>query len=157
MRTDPLRPSGEGDAEVEDARIRLDLVRLYLDQERDAEALVELDLVERRLGDSGRATFRMERDALRSLLDVRRGDPAAAHQRLRKTLRQASVRSGRSWRSVMLQLQLGAERAATGEAYALLAIAAVETGHAADARWALAEAAERGIDVAELARAAAAP
>jgi hypothetical protein len=131
----------------ENARIRLELARLYLDQGRSGEALAELDAVEESLG-PGRAIFRMARDSLRSRLEIMRGDYQAAYRRLKKALRLAAPRRPpRNWRAVMWRAQLSSELLAMKEAYALLAIAAFETGRGNDLRWALQEAEERGVDV----------
>jgi tetratricopeptide (TPR) repeat protein len=134
----------------ENARIRLELARLFLDQGRRAEALAELDAVEESLGPS-RAVFRMARDSHRSRLEVVRGDYQPAYRRLKKTLRLAAPRRNpRSWRAVLWRAHLSSESLAMKEAYALLAVAAFETGHREDYRWALREAEERGVDMSPL-------
>jgi hypothetical protein len=131
----------------EDARIRLVLARMYIDQRRDEEALAELDAVEEML-ESNRATFRMARDTLRSRLDILGGDYLAAYKRLKQTMKLAAPRRGaRTWRASLWKAQLSGERLAMTEAYALLAIAAYETGNMEDFRWALQEAEERGVEV----------
>jgi hypothetical protein len=48
---------------------------------------------------------------------------------------------------MMVRVRLGSEWQAMIEAYALLAVAAYETGHLEDARWALQEARDRGAGV----------
>ena len=54
------------------------------------------------------------------------------------------------WNTPLNQIQLNAERDSVIEAFALLAIAAHETGNTDDYRWALAAAIERGVDAAPL-------
>jgi hypothetical protein len=129
---------------IEDARIRLGLARLCLDQGRGDEAAAQLSALDELLGDE-RELFRVERDALRGRLDVQRGHYAAAYARLKKTLHVLEPRRGpQSWRARLEQLQLTSERLALTEAYALLAVAARETGNVEDFAWAAAEARQRG-------------
>jgi hypothetical protein len=131
----------------ENARIRLELARLLIDQGRYGEALAELDAVEESLGPS-RAVFRMARDSHRSRLEIAQGDYQPAYRRLKKTLRLAAPRRNpRNWRAVLWRAHLSSESLAMKEAYALLAVAAFETGHRDDYRWALREAEERGVDM----------
>jgi tetratricopeptide (TPR) repeat protein len=133
---------------VQDLRIRLALTRLYLDQGRMAEAEQALDRIDGELDDGERGFFRMQRDALRGRLEILRGKYEQAYKRLRKTLRLASPRRVRvPWRNLILQLQLNTERAAVTEAYALLAIAAHETGNEDTFLWALNESRVRRVDV----------
>ena len=134
----------------ESARIRLALARLYLDRARLHEAESQLDTVDESLGQDP-IGFRVERDALRGRLEIARGDYEPAFQRLKRMLRMAS-RGGTDWRSMLLRVRLGSEWQAMTEAYAMLAVAAYETGNLAEARWALQEARERGADVDELSR-----
>jgi hypothetical protein len=133
---------------VQDLRIRLGLARLYMDQGRDGEAEAALDRIDRELENGDRRIFRMQRDALRSRLEILRGEYEPAYRRLKKTLRLASPRRVRvPWRNLILQLQLNTERAAVTEAYTLLAIAARETGNRDAFDWALHESRGRGVDV----------
>ena len=134
----------------ETTRIRLALARLYLDRGRLGEAASQLDVVDESLGQD-RVSFRMERDVLRSRLEIVRGDCEPAYRRLKRGLRLARPRRT-DWRAMLLQAQLGSEWQAVTEAYALLAVAAYETGHLDDARWALQEAQDRGAGMEELAR-----
>jgi tetratricopeptide (TPR) repeat protein len=129
----------------ETARIRLALVRLYLDQGRLADAASHLDLVDESFGPD-RVSFRVERDALRSRLEILRGQYEPAFRRLKRTLRLAGPHRT-DWRAMMVRVRLGSEWQAMIEAYALLAVAAYETGHLEDARWALQEARDRGAGV----------
>jgi hypothetical protein len=131
-----------------DLRIRLALTRVYLDQGRLADAAAALDEIDRESDASNRTFFRMQRDALRSRLEILRGEFGPAYHRLKKTLRLASPRRVRvPWRNLLLQVQLNTERAAVTEAYALLAIAANEAGKPEIFRWALREARDRRVDV----------
>ena len=122
---------------------------MYIDQGRELEALVELDEVEQMLGQN-RATYRMARDTLRSRLDILRGDYLDAYKRLKKTMKLAAPETTRTWRDSLWKAHLSAERLALTEAYALLAIAAFETGNRDDFRWALEEAEVRGVKVSPL-------
>ena len=57
--------------------------------------------------------FRMERDTLRSRLDIKRGDYLTAFKRLKKTFRLASSqRSPRTWSALLWKIQLNSERLA---------------------------------------------
>jgi tetratricopeptide (TPR) repeat protein len=135
----------------EEARIRLALARLYLDRRMEDEAQAELGAVEA-LMEGDDHTQRMERDVLRSRLEIARGEYAPAYRRLKKTLKlQAPRETARGWRATLWRVRLRSERLAMTEAYALLAVAAWETGHLEDARWALREARERGAEMTALA------
>lgn len=130
-----------------DARIRLALARLQLEQGRQDEARRELDAVEEALSDD-EIIFRMERDALRSRLEVLRGDYEPAYRRLKRTLKQSVPRGGRfTYRAALWKARLGSEPEALTEAYVLLAIAALQTGNHDEYRWAVQEARMRGADV----------
>ncbi len=99
--------------------------------------------------------FRMQRDTLRSRMDILRGEYGSAYRRLKKSLRMASPRRARvPWRNRVLQMQLNTERTAVTEAYSLLAIAAHETRQNGIFEWALEEAIDRGVDVSRLEQAA---
>jgi hypothetical protein len=151
---DPLASGSDGEGiqgRVQDVKIRLALTRVYLDQGRLDEAEQALDAIDGELETWDRMMFRMQRDALRSRLEILNGDFEPAYKRLKKTLRLASPRRVRvPWRNLMLQLQLNTERAAVTEAYSLLAIAAHETGNRNVFRWALSEARDRRVDVSAL-------
>jgi aminopeptidase N len=135
------------DGSREDARIHLDLARLYLDQARLEPAGEQLQRAEDLLA-SDSARFRMEREVLASRLDVRNRDYDSAYRRLRKTLRLMSTGDAvRSWRSMRVRLRLSSEREAVREAFALFAIAALETDNPEDLAWANREARDRGVDV----------
>ena len=135
----------------EEGRIRLSLARLLLDQARHAEAEAELDAADVVLDDAFENLYRVERNSLRSRLDVQRGNYASARRRLKKMLRIADrPRGSGSWRSMVWQLQLNSERQAMTEAYSLLAICARELDRPGEFDWAVEEATNRGVDVREL-------
>jgi hypothetical protein len=150
---DPLGPAPElpgAQGSVQDLKIRLALVRLYTEQGREEETLAALDEIDRDLA-SNQMMFRMQRDALRSRMEIRQGRYDAAYRRLKKTLKLASPRNDRtSWRNVWWQYRLNTERSAVTEAFSLLAIAAYETGNEEMFLWALREARNRGVDVGPL-------
>jgi hypothetical protein len=136
------------DERVENVRIRLALARLYLQQGREGEATAALDAIDRELAGDGERSFRVERDALRSRIDLRHGGHAAALRRLKKTLRALSPRrDGAPEALAGGGAAAGGEQAALAEAYALLAVAAEMAGAEEDLRWALREARGRGVDV----------
>lgn len=106
------------------ARIELARARLFLEQGRDGEAAEALDRAERMYKDDE------EFQLLQARLDMRRGDYPKAYQRLRKELKKGDLYSI--------------------EGYALLAIAARETGHGEELEKALKKAREGGADVGAL-------
>lgn len=136
---------------VQDIKIRLSLVRLHVEQGRDDEALEGLDRVDDELEEWNPMLFRMQRDALRSRIEIRHGEYGFAYKRLKKTLRIASPRNAHTyWRDIQWQRRLNSERAAVTEAYSLLAISAHETGNREVFKWARREARNRGVDVSAL-------
>jgi hypothetical protein len=107
-----------------------------------------LDQIDRELEASNDDTFRMQREALRSRLEIRQGRYDAAYRRLKRTLKLATPRRDRtSWRDTWWRLRLNTERNAVTEAFSLLAVAARETGSEEVLGWALREARNRGVDV----------
>jgi hypothetical protein len=136
---------------VEDARIRLDLARLYLDTDRDAEAAEELAWIDRSIDERYWSPYRVEREMLRARIDLRAGEHAAALRRLRRLLRAAappaegSQRRGRAWWT-----QSTSEQQALVEAFTLLAVAAHETGATDDLAWALDETRALAVDTSVL-------
>ncbi|HKQ63259.1 MAG TPA: M1 family aminopeptidase [Candidatus Polarisedimenticolaceae bacterium] len=132
----------------DDAAARLALARIYLERGKGAEAKAQLDAAEALLEDS--TLYRVEREVLQARVELAAGSAAAAHQRLRKLLRTATLRDI-GWRSVFARLQLGADGAAAAEAFAVLAIAAQRVGSLEDASWALQQARERHVDTTEFA------
>jgi len=110
---------------VMNARIELARARLLLDQGKEHEAEEALDGSQRFY--KGDEEFKV----LQSRLDIRRGDYQKAFQRLRKGLKSGDLSSS--------------------EGYALLAVAARETGHPEDFQEALKKARENGTDLTVLA------
>ena len=94
--------------------------------------------------------LRIERAALESRLDLRHGDFQAAFKKAKTALRLFSPRrQQRYWRLRGWQVQVG-DWLATTEVLAILAVAAMETGHAEELRWALEGAGDRGVDLSAL-------
>jgi hypothetical protein len=145
-----LAPSGAINARAENLRIRLSLVRLYLDQGRDAEALEELDEVDGDLDEQHEEFLRVEREVLRGRLEIRRGEFAAARQRLKRVLRWFEAGADDPWSTAARSFRVASERQAVAEAYALLAIAAHASGRQLESTWAAGEAESRGVDVSRL-------
>ena len=135
---------------AENLRIRLALARLYLDEGRDREALVELDGLDDDLAAHHEDFLQVERDVLRSRLDIRNGDYGAARQRLKRVLDWAEKGAGDPWIDPTEPVPVASERRAVTEAFALLAIVAHETGRSREAEWATREAAAHGVDVSRL-------
>jgi len=135
---------------AENLRIRLALVRLYLDQGRDPEARVELDALDADLTAHHEDFLQVERDVLRSRLEIRNADYAAPRQRLKRILEWAEEGGGDPWIDPTEPVPVASERRAVAEAFALLAIVAHETGRQREADWAAQEAADRGVDVSRL-------
>jgi len=139
------------DAESQDLKIRLALVRLYLEQGREAKAVSSLDAIDAEHSERERPPFRVQREALRSRAELRQGATDNALRRLRKLLRPAS-----SHRNLSVGLgfaattRVSSDRSAMAEAYALLAIAADAEGDDATFGWAAAEARDRGVDLTNL-------
>jgi hypothetical protein len=135
------------DRNREDAAIELALARLYIDQDRDAEAERRMTRVDDLLvGDED--TYRMERDAVWARLDLRSGRYDEAYRRLKKTMRLAAPeREPLRWQARLMRLRLKSERQAMTDAFALLAVASRETGRVEDYEWAVAGARERGVDL----------
>ena len=111
-----------------DARIQLELARLALDRGDDAAAAERLRLA--RDGFSSTSPWRADIELLELRSEVRRGDHADAAKRLAKTVRTPGLDST--------------------EAYVLLAIAAKQSGRAADLVRAREVAAARGADLSAL-------
>ena len=141
----------ERQTNVEDGRIHLNLARLFLDQQRDADARQALDAAERLLGRE--AVFHAEREILRSRLEVRSGDYKPAWNRLSRSL---SLNFPRLSTNTLiddarrLKWRTGNRRNGDGEDYALLAVTAFETANEAVARQAISEAENAGADVTAL-------
>lgn len=142
--------SNERISRNEDASIHLALARIAIERAAWDDARLRLAAIEA-LDQGQRELFRMERDVLAARIDIRTGDVAAAHRRLKRTLRLASPKHGAmTWRTLLRQLQLRSERQAMTEAWALLATASLLLGEAEDYLWAADEARERAVDLSEL-------
>ncbi len=109
-----------------DARIQLQLIRLYLDQDRPADAGAAFDALRKLLTNSIRYAIGGQVKTLEARLAIRAGE----HERAYKLLRKALRRRGRSTERLLL-----------------LAIAARETGHDDEFQAAVETASERGADV----------
>ena len=153
----PWMRDAEREQRIEETTIRLALARLYLDQGRDSDGEQQLRLTEQLAG-SDRDDLRMERDTLWARLELRRGHYAQAYKRLKQTMRAAAPRRElQDIEARLTRLRLRSEILAFTDAYALLAVAARETGNANDYQWALAGARERGVDTTMLERRPARP
>lgn len=144
-----LRPLALRERET-NARIHLELARLGLDQGEDAVAVFHMAEAEK-LIDPASNQMKVFRATLQARLDLLHGDFEAVHERLKKTLRFIDpARRTEKWRTLLWRIGASSERFELTEAYTLLAVAAYETGHERDLEWALAEARERGADIAAL-------
>ena len=134
----------------EDALTHLRLARLALDRGDEALALREIDAGVGILGSDSHA-LRIELAALEGRIDLRHGEYESAFKRSKKALRLFSPRrQQRYWRLRGWQAQVGADWPATTEVLAILAVAAFETRHNEELRWALEAAGERGVDLSVL-------
>ncbi|MDH3627760.1 MAG: M1 family aminopeptidase [Acidobacteriota bacterium] len=141
-----LRPPDLRERET-NARIHLELARLALDQGDDAQGVRHMQAADELLDPtSNRLT--VARATLSARRDLLRGDYAAVRERLKKTLRYLDPgRRTHESRAMLWRIGASTERLELTEAYAMLAVAAYETGHQEDLDWALTEARERGADV----------
>lgn len=137
---------------MRDARIRLDLARLYIDTGRDAEAAGMVRWVDDNVPGAVRDYFRLDLVLLKSRLAIRSGRHDVAYSKLKrlKPLMEPRV-TFRSWRAYSIYLQFQANRTAVSEAIAMYAVAAHMTGHEKEYAWAAREAVDRGCDLRELA------
>lgn len=135
----------------EEARIRLDLARLYIDQGRLDDARAVLAGANEVLEAVDRSAYELEREVLESSIALRAGDAPAAYERLRRTLRRLAGPGHTDWRSLSWRMRIDSERVALTEAWALLAIAAHELGETEAFEWAVEHAAARGVDVTAIA------
>lgn len=139
------------DDDKQNLEIRLALVRLHLEQGREAEAQASLDAIDAEESQRERSHLRVEREALRGRIEIDQGRADQALKRLRKLLRPASARRNVSaGLGLAPTLPIGADGSALAEAYALLAIAAHVEGDDATFDWAAAEARDRGVDLTQL-------
>ncbi len=134
----------------EDALTHLRLARLALDRGDEPLAEEEIEAAVGILGPDSHA-IRIERAALEGRIDLRHGNYVSAFKRAKKALRLFSPRrQQRYWRLRGWQAQVGSDWAATTDVLAILAVAAFETGHDEELRWALEGAADRGVDLSVL-------
>jgi hypothetical protein len=134
----------------DDALTHLRLARLALDRGDETLARREIEAAVAILGPDSHA-LRIERAALEGRIDLRNGDYSSAFKRSKKALRLFSPRrQQRYWRLRGWQAQVGADWPATTDVLAILAVAAFETGHNQELRWALEGAKDRGVDLSVL-------
>ena len=130
-----------------DAKILLQLARLYLDRGNEAAARKALLQSEELLEDAP-YLLEMERAALEGRLELRRGEFSAALKRAKRALRLTSPRRQQGyWRLPGWQAQVGSDWWSTTEMLAILAVAAFETDQPQVLNWALDGARERGVDM----------
>ena len=134
----------------DDALIHLRLARLALDRSDETLAHKEIASAVEILGPDSHA-LRIELAALAGRIDLRHGDYKSAFKRAKNALRLFSPRrQQRYWRLRGWQAQVGADWLATTDVLAILAVAAFETGHNEELRWALEGAGDRGVDLSVL-------
>lgn len=141
-----LRPTEMRRAHA-DARIHLQLARIYLDRgnERAAERALSNSA---ELSDDAPDLFGIERETLEGRLELRRGEFNAAYRRAKRALRLTNPRRQQGyWRLRGWQAQVGADWWATTEMLAILAVSAFETEQSDVLAWALKGARERGVDL----------
>ena len=131
----------------------LGLARVYVAQQRDAEARQALAAGEARLKGLDKDRYMSLRQEIRCHLDLRSGEYDAAYNVLSKWLKlDIPVREGESLGESMRRSKFSSRgrRWGGGLDYTMLAVAAFETGHEAVALEAIREAEERGADIGEL-------
>ncbi|MCP4663026.1 MAG: hypothetical protein GY856_47145, partial [bacterium] len=122
----PSESAVKADSRALDARIQLQLARLYLDQDRTADARVAFDALRKLLTNSIRYQIGGWVKTLEARLAIRAGEHERAYKLLRKAIRR---------------------RGGSTERLLLLAIAARETGHTEELQSAVESASEKGADV----------
>jgi len=148
--TDLSKKEIERKSRLQDCLSQIGLARVYLEQERDADARLALDRAEGMLTGLDKDYFRSSRQGIRCHLDLRRGEYESAYGVLSKWLRlDIPVQEGESTADAMRRSKFksGSRRWGNGLAYAMLAVAAFETGHEDVAFEALKEAEDRGADM----------
>jgi len=134
----------------DNAVTHLRLARLALDRGDEPLAHREIESAVEILGPDSHA-LRIELAALEGRIDLRHGDYKSAFRRAKEALRLFSPRrQQRYWRLRGWQAQVGADWPATTDVLAILAVAAFETGHNQELRWALEGAGDRGVDLSVL-------
>jgi len=135
----------------EDAATHIGLAEMYLDLERDADASAALDQADQLLRGLDSNRYKHARTVLRCRLNAHAGDFKAAYGELSKILFLDFPRDESLASAARRQRFRSRERVRLGgDAYALLAVTAVETGHGDVAAQALKEAEKRGADMTEL-------
>jgi tetratricopeptide (TPR) repeat protein len=138
-------------ARLLDALVHLRRARLFLDRGRDAEASAALEAAESLLTGRDSGEFKAARMLLRARLETRRGDFAAAYRRLSGELRlDFQDRQDDSVVEQIRNLRFRSGWVLGGDAYALLAAAAAETGRDEVQARASREAERRGADLGAL-------
>ena len=134
-----------------DMRIRIDLARMFLDSDRDGDAIRELDRVERDLRPSDRSMFQVALALARSRVDLRAGNPREAGQRLGRLIGLLEPRSSfTTWWQYRLYLEIHTGTGTAAELAALYAVATRLTGDDDGFEKAAREASERGCDLSAL-------
>jgi len=134
-----------------DADIHLCLAELYLDRRRDGEAPAELEAAEKLLVGVESEMYSARRKDIRSRLDLLEGKADAVYGRLSRILYLEFLqRADESTADSLRRVKFGEGRPGTGAEYAMLAVAAHETGNEAVCEQAREEAAKLGVDLAAL-------
>jgi len=135
---------------LEDARILYLLTRLYLDQGRDEEAREAFERAHDKLPNLDRGIYETTRELIKSHLAVRDKRYKEAYGQLSKNLALDFDRTSEDTifdASRRKKFSGGGRAWLRGDAYALLAVSAWETGHHEVAGLAVEEAEERGADM----------
>jgi ATP/maltotriose-dependent transcriptional regulator MalT len=141
----------QGESRLEDARIYFGLARWYLDRGRYDESQKALGSGEDLLHASESQFWKMERAAIRSRLDLLRGEYKDVYSRLYHELRMNfPVKTGEGVSAVLRRGQWQKGRFGDAEDYAMLAVAAFETSHGDVAQLAAKYAEDRGADMKDL-------
>jgi hypothetical protein len=150
-------PDGEGAERIRkadrnrmDSILYFDLARHYLDRGETANAEDALQTADRLLRGAERGWFRFYGSMIESRLDLHRFDYEGAYDRLRRHLRlEFQQRAGESMADQLRRVRFRRGFTGDGQAYALLAIAARETGRDAVYLRAAEEAVRRGGNLGE--------
>jgi hypothetical protein len=148
--TDLSKKEIERKSRLQDCLSQIGLARIYLEQERDADARLALDRAEGMLTGLDKSYYRSIRQEVRCHLDIRRGEYENAYDVLSKWLRlDIPVREGDSAADAMRRSKFNSRGRRWGDGldYAMLAVAAFETGHEDVAREAMKEAEDRGAEM----------
>jgi tetratricopeptide (TPR) repeat protein len=129
------------------------LTQLYLDQDRDDEAIQTFEQAKAKLPSLDRNFYKRTRTLIDSRIAVREGRYKEAYGQLSKSLALDFDRTSESTifdSARRKKFRSGRRAWMSGDAYALLAIAAWETGHREIADRAIEEAEERGAEMSAL-------